>query len=70
MRMEATDPLGQNEATALKQGLRELGWIEGRNLLPVEQPSKFEFIVNMKTAQTLGLTAAPSMQLLADELIE
>jgi putative tryptophan/tyrosine transport system substrate-binding protein len=32
MGMEATDPLGQNEATALKQGLRELGWIEGRNL--------------------------------------
>jgi putative ABC transport system substrate-binding protein len=32
MGIAASDPLGQTEATALKQGLRELGWIEGRNL--------------------------------------
>lgn len=38
--------------------------------IPVEQPSKFEFVVNIKTAQTLGLTVAPSIQLLVDELIE
>lgn len=38
--------------------------------IPVEQPSKFEFVVNIKTAQTLGLTVTASIQLLADELIE
>jgi putative tryptophan/tyrosine transport system substrate-binding protein len=32
MGMDAGDPLGQTEASALKQGLQELGWIEGRNL--------------------------------------
>jgi putative ABC transport system substrate-binding protein len=38
--------------------------------LPIQQPSKFEFIINMKTAKTLGITVPTSMQLLADEVIE
>ena len=38
--------------------------------LPVEQPTKFEFVINMKTANTLGLPVSRSMQLLADEVIE
>jgi putative tryptophan/tyrosine transport system substrate-binding protein len=38
--------------------------------LPVEQPTKFEFVVNMKTAKALGLPVSKSMQLLADEVIE
>ena len=38
--------------------------------LPVEQASRFELVVNLKTAQTLGLTVPNSMQLLADEVIE
>ncbi len=38
--------------------------------IPVEQPTKFEFVINMKTAKLLGLTVPSSMQLLADELIE
>jgi putative tryptophan/tyrosine transport system substrate-binding protein len=38
--------------------------------LPVQQPSKFYLVVNLKTAKALGLTVSTSMQLLADEVIE
>jgi putative ABC transport system substrate-binding protein len=38
--------------------------------LPVQQPSKFYLVINMRTAKALGLTVASSMQLLADEVIE
>jgi putative tryptophan/tyrosine transport system substrate-binding protein len=38
--------------------------------LPVFQPSKFDFVINMKTAKALGLQVPISMQLLADEVIE
>jgi putative ABC transport system substrate-binding protein len=38
--------------------------------LPVQQSAKFEFVVNMKTANALGLTVPNSIQLLADEIIE
>jgi putative ABC transport system substrate-binding protein len=88
----ATVPLAAmaDRVEGLVQGLRELGYVEGKNIviewrsaegeldhlsalaaeLPVEQPIKSDFDINLKAAKTIGVGISPVLLQRADQVIE
>jgi putative ABC transport system substrate-binding protein len=64
---------GPNLLTSYRQlGVVMAKLLKGTNVaeVPVERPTKFEFVLNLKAAEALGITIPPSILLRADEVID
>ena len=75
-RRQARRPVA-SEATDLTEAYHEVGAIVARirkgeapGNIPVQQPTKFQMVVNTKTAKTLGMNVPESILIRADEVIE